>query len=345
MCKRRPGIRCSHHTREVLKQHQTRYTRHTAELANLKAKISLTDRQENRKSYLEESLLVLSDKIRCDLADLNAAESERNWLAQILTNRRLAAKPDDGPGEEQRQLARDLFEGKLQHSERSRQVLLMPPPSPAMFPAARRARRQLASRRSDMACAYTQMALSGDDVDRWKHWRDIHAEHSHQAWYLHARYASIAEHGPDWWASASIGEQRDYLTAAALEADFTTPSAPQTLREVAVEVITQHAIRTARLGVDPRIDTTAWFAWRRNELADQDAATASTDAAEVSQELLRRTLEDAERLADTLLTDPIAADEEGCPRGSRLTQEMSSQDPAGWLTLVGLLTKERILTP
>jgi hypothetical protein len=349
VCKRLPGLRCVTHTRQRLAADQTWRNAQAAERDTLLARNALTTTQQDRVDWLNDSIARLDDQIRYDLADLNAANSERWWLATRLTEQ----VADAGPAAvETRKTALNLLEGKLQRAERGRQVALMPTrPAAGDDPTATTLWNQLARRRSKMACARTQMALSAADLDTWKHHRDVHEALAADALQIHARYTAVLAGGPSWWAGATVEAREEVVDAAGREADFTTPEEPAPVAETVAETIAQRCVPLrGGVSVDPAVDTVSWARWREEPsplAAPQGAAVGGPAGVSVLQGSggehppvedaggeLGLILNSAEQRADTLLT----AMQTSGPRSEELREAAAEKlhdnaDPAGWLLL------------
>ena len=351
MCDQLPDLRCARHTRRRLAADTQWRDTLTEELDGLDTRDSLTPRLAARRREVVRLIERREDQIRFSLADLNAAPKERKWLAEqlveLLGDRNAIPAPAAASTEDTdlRRCAVNLLEGKLQRAERRRQVALMPtPPTAVDDPSAAGVWGKLARRRSKMACARTQMALSGDDLEQWKRWRDLHRRHAAEARNLHAQFVAILAGGADWWDGATDDARAEVVQQVSREADFTTPTVPRTLPEAIAEVIAQQSCRMQVTSADPALDTDSWA----QERGEDSPVTRGFEGApgEEGQESggspereLSVILNAAEQRADTVLTDINCTGEE--QKARRITAAEYLQDnarPAGWVILQYVLT-------
>ena len=320
MCKRRPGLRCVSFARTTLTNHRTRVQSYTAEVAELTALKRLTKKQTDRLDYLTVRLDELNDDLRVDAADLAACYSELRWMAQDLVRSLACSK--GRPSNPTRDRAWSVFVGMTQRTERLRAVAMMPSVvGLARDTQMRRWLKQLADARSDMACMGTQLRACNGDVDSFKRWRDRHKDAAHAGHLAHARITAAKDNGTGWWQHADDDDREVYYRQASTEADFITPTQPQTVAETAAEMITRHHTQ-ADSEVDPRIDSAAWSQHRSGALGPPG---------DLSELLLyhRR----VSKLLKELRRDPDSRDVE-----KRLVQSICDTTPEGWALVHHLLT-------
>lgn len=222
MCRPQPGPRCPRHS-------TARITSHLATRKRIQARIDSANPNTLAYERAVQELADIDDTLLMDHTDLNSSPSRWDALSDEIDTR-FAKNPDDP---DLPRFARALATGRLMHAERTRQAKMMPAiDRDSASDAANAAWADLGDARADMARFKVRMDMNGSDYDTWAKWRDRHRDAATRAEIAGARYEAITANGPSAWRELDADEKLAARAAVAEAADFTTPTAPQTLSEV-----------------------------------------------------------------------------------------------------------------
>jgi len=279
MCRPQPGPRCPKHSSARIASHLATRKRIQDRLARAKPNTLGYERAAQDLADIDDTLLM-------DHTDLNSAPSRWDELSAEIDGR-FAEDPDDP---DLPRYARALATGRLMHAERTRQAKMMPTiDRDSASDAASAAWSALGEARADMARFKVRMDMNGSDYDTWSKWRDRHKDAATRAEVAAARYETVTANGPSAWRDLDADEKLAARAAVAKTADFTTPTAPQTLGEVFNEYADRAEGKPPlvspelanSLGPDSPgsdIDSTAWAEERARQAASASGAPAPSAA-------------------------------------------------------------------
>ncbi|MFL0579513.1 hypothetical protein [Dietzia sp. 179-F 9C3 NHS] len=278
MCRAQPGPRCPKHTRAKITSLLATRKRIEDRLAAANPGTRAWEKAAQDRQRNDEALVLANN-------ELNSSTNRQKELEDTIET--LASTDPKDP--KLRTLARDLATGRLLHAERLRQQKLMPAIDlKSCHPAARQAWLELGEARASMARYKVRMDVNGSQPDVWASWRDRHADAARRAELAAARFEAIQKNGPQAWGLMTADERTKARAAVNETADFTTPTAPQTLEDVFNDYIDQQGGASPNLdprlvnwaGEDnpaPDVDSPAWAEARARRNAAEAAGDTDAD--------------------------------------------------------------------